>query len=98
MLTANATLAIFIMLGISSLAVFWARRARLPHTVFLVAIGLFLGLLTQLPIFEFFKEFQLTPELLFFLLLPTLIFESAYNINIPEMRLKRRRLCYVPFQ
>jgi CPA1 family monovalent cation:H+ antiporter len=85
MLTANATLAIFAMLGISSLAIFWAKRVRLPHTVFLVVIGLFLGLLAQIPAFSFFTEFSLTPELLFFLLLPTLIFESAYNINVRRM-------------
>lgn len=85
MLTANATLAIFAMLGISSLAIFWAKRVRLPHTVFLVVIGLFLGLLAQFPAFSFFTEFSLTPELLFFLLLPTLIFESAYNINVRRM-------------
>ncbi len=85
MLTANATLAVFLMLGISSLAVFGAKRAGLPHTVFLVIIGMMLGLLTQVPIFSFFQDFSLTPELLFYLLLPTLIFESAYNINIRRM-------------
>lgn len=85
MLTANATLAIFAMLGISSLAIFWAKRVKLPHTVFLVIIGLILGLVAQFPIFSFFTEFKLTPELLFYLLLPTLIFESAYNINIRRM-------------
>jgi len=82
MLTAESTLAVFTMLGISSLAIFWARRFKLPHTVFLVFIGLILGLLAKLPFFSFFNEFSFTPELLFFLLLPTLIFESAYNINI----------------
>lgn len=85
MLTANATLAIFAMLGISSLAIFWAKRVRLPHTVFLVIIGLILGLIAQFPAFHFFAEFSLTPELLFYLLLPTLIFESAYNINVRRM-------------
>lgn len=85
MLTANATLAIFTMLGISSLAIFWAKRVKLPHTVFLVVIGLILGLLAQIPAFGFFSEFTLTPELLFYLLLPTLIFESAYNINVRRM-------------
>lgn len=85
MLTANATLAIFTMLGISSLAVFWARRVRLPHTVFLVVIGLLLGVVASFPAFSFFNEFRLTPELLFYLLLPTLIFESAYNINARRM-------------
>lgn len=85
MLTANVTLAIFAMLGISSLAVFWAKRVRLPHTVFLVIIGLILGALSHIPTFEFFREFTLTPELLFYILLPTLIFESAYNINVRRM-------------
>ncbi len=85
MLTANATLAIFTMLGISSLAIFWAKRVRLPHTVFLVIIGVILGLLAHVPAFHFFSEFTLTPELLFYLLLPTLIFESAYNINVRRM-------------
>ncbi|MBY0537965.1 sodium:proton antiporter [Patescibacteria group bacterium] len=85
MLTANATLAIFSMLGISSLAIFWAKRFKLPHTVFLVIIGMGLGLLATIPSFHFFAEFKLTPELLFFLLLPTLIFESAYNINVRRL-------------
>lgn len=85
MLTANATLAIFAMLGISSLAIFWAKRVKLPHTVFLVVIGLILGFIAQFPIFSFFTEFTLTPELLFYLLLPTLIYESAYNINVRRM-------------
>ncbi len=85
MLTANTTLAIFTMLGISSLAIFLAKRVRLPHTVFLVIIGLMLGLLAQIPTFHFFSEFTLTPQLLFYLLLPTLIFESAYNINARKM-------------
>lgn len=85
MLTANATLAIFTMLGISSLAIFWAKRVKLPHTVFLVVIGLFIGILSQFPALHFFQEFHLTPELLFYLLLPTLIFESAYNINVRRM-------------
>ncbi len=86
MLTASSMLAVFSMLGISSLAVFWARRVRLPHTVFLVIIGLTLGILIQFfPSLSFFGELSLTPELLFFLLLPTLIFEAAYNINARRM-------------
>lgn len=81
MLTAHTVLAIFSMLGLSSLAIFWAKRVKLPHTVFLVLMGIGLGLLGTIPFFEFFHEFHLTPELLFFLLLPTLIFESAYSMN-----------------
>ncbi len=87
MLTAPATLAIFTMLGLSSFAVFWAKKVKLPHTVFLVVVGVVLGALAtnHVPGFGFFNEFTLTPELLFYLLLPTLIFESAYNINARRM-------------
>ncbi len=81
MLTAHTVLAIFSMLGLSSLAVFWAKKVKLPHTVFLVVMGMVLGILAYFPLFSFFKEFELTPELLFFILLPTLIFESAYNMS-----------------
>ncbi|USN88898.1 MAG: sodium:proton antiporter [Candidatus Nomurabacteria bacterium] len=85
MLTIGTTLAIFLMLGISSLALFWAKRLNIPHTVFLVFIGIGLGFLSLLDPFSFIEEFQLTPELLFYLLLPTLIFESAYNMNIRKL-------------
>ncbi len=73
------------MLGISSLAVFWAKRINLPHTVLLVVIGIGLGFLSSLSTFSFFGEFKLTPELLFYLFLPTLIFESAYHMNIRKL-------------
>ena len=33
------------------------------------------------PVFSFITSFELTPELLFFVFLPILIFESAYNMN-----------------
>ena len=85
MLTIGSTLAIFVILGISSLALFWAKKLNLPHTVLLVLIGIGLGLLSTIPAFGFLGEFNLTPELLFYLLLPTLIFESAYNINARRM-------------
>lgn len=85
MLTIDSTLAVFLMLGISSLAVFWARRLHMPHTVLLVIIGVCLGFLSFIPAFSFLLEFKLTPELLFYLLLPTLIFESAYQMNIRKL-------------
>lgn len=85
MLTLGTTLAIFLMLGISSLSLFWAKRLDLPHTVLLVFIGIGLGFLALVPHFSFLGEFHLTPELLFYLLLPTLIFESAYHMNARKL-------------
>lgn len=84
-MTIGSILAVFLILGISSLALFWAKRLKLPHTVLLVLIGIALGLLSHFQSFAFFGEFKLTPELLFYLLLPTLIFESAYNISVRRM-------------
>ncbi len=85
MLTIGTTLALFLMLGISSLALFLAKRLDVPHTVLLVIVGFGLGIMGRLPTFSFITEFQLTPELLFYIFLPTLIFESAYNINIRKL-------------
>lgn len=85
MLTIGSTLTIFIMLGVSSVALFLAKRLDIPHTVLLVLIGAGLGFLSVFPQFAFVREFELTPELLFYLLLPTLIFESAYQMDIRKL-------------
>ncbi|HEX4799169.1 MAG TPA: sodium:proton antiporter [Candidatus Paceibacterota bacterium] len=85
MLTTGSALALFSMLAISSISLFLAQRARIPHTVFLVAIGIIIAVLAKFPLLSFFNEFTLTPELLFFLFLPTLLFESAYNINMKHL-------------
>ena len=65
-------------LGINLLAL----KTRIPYTVLLVIAGSFLVPLSKIEAFSFISSFQLTPELLFFVFLPILIFESAYNINI----------------
>lgn len=72
-------------LAISSFAVFWAKSLRIPHTVLLVAIGVGIGLLSTLPQFSFLESFYLTPEVLFYIFLPILIFESAYNISARKL-------------
>lgn len=78
-------LAVFSLFAISGIAYFVAKRTKVPHTVLLVAIGVGLVLLSNLELFGFLKTFTLTPELLFYIFLPTLIFESAYNINIRSL-------------
>ncbi len=85
MLTAETALVLFLMLAISSVSVFIAQRLRVPHTVFLVGIGVLLAIVSMNPAFAFLNDLTLTPELLFFFFLPTLIFESAYNINIRHL-------------
>lgn len=74
---------LFLLLTISSGAFFLSKKIRVPYTVLLVAIGsLILVPLSRTHEFGFIDDFVLTPNLLFYIFLPILIFESAYNINI----------------
>lgn len=69
-----------------SLAVFLlSRKLRIPYTVLLVIAGSLLVPISKLEVFEFVGSFHLTPELLFFVFLPILIFESAYNMNVRNL-------------
>jgi CPA1 family monovalent cation:H+ antiporter len=69
---------LFIATGVFALA----RKTTIPYTVLLVLVGLILIPISKTSTFDFFQSFSLTPGLLFFVFLPTLIFESAYNMNI----------------
>lgn len=66
-----------------SLAVFIiSKKLSIPYTVLLVVSGSFLVPISHIEFFSFITSFQLTPELLFFVFLPILIFESAYNMSV----------------
>ncbi len=71
-----------ISLGINILSL----KTRIPYTVLLVIGGSFLVPLSDIEAFSFVTSFELTPELLFFVFLPILIFESAYNMNIRNIK------------
>jgi CPA1 family monovalent cation:H+ antiporter len=69
-----------------SLAVFLlARKLHVPYTVLLVLAGSALVPISKIEFFSYITSFHLTPELLFFVFLPILIFESAYNMNIRNL-------------
>lgn len=57
----------------------------IPYTVLLVIFGLLLIPLSHTGLFSFIDDFKLTPEILFFVFLPVLIFESAYNMNYRQL-------------
>lgn len=82
MLTAGSAFAFFTLLALASVVYYLARRFRLPYTVLLTLFGVLLVPLSTIEPFSFFRELSLTPELLFFIFLPTLLFETAYNMNI----------------
>jgi CPA1 family monovalent cation:H+ antiporter len=78
-------LSLFSLLLISLIVFILSKKLRTPYTVLLVVCGSLLVPLSETEFFSFITSFQLTPELLFFVFLPILVFESAYNINIRSM-------------
>lgn len=89
MLTITSVLALFTLLTVSSVVFFISKRIKIPYTVLLVVVGLLLVPLSNLPFISpyigFIDNLRLTPELLFYIFLPILIFESAFNMNIRRM-------------
>ncbi len=66
-----------------SLGVFiLSKKLHIPYTVLLVISGSLLVPISHIEFFSFVTSFELTPELLFFVFLPILIFESAYNMSV----------------
>jgi monovalent cation:H+ antiporter, CPA1 family len=75
------TLSVLFLLFVSSFAYIFSKKVNFPYTVLLVLVGLLLVPLSKFWLFGFIDDFQLTPDILFFVFLPILLFESAYNIN-----------------
>lgn len=71
-----------------------ADRFRLPFTVSLVLVGIALKELGEIgpAVFHSLSNIRVEPEVILFVFLPTLVFESAYNM---DSRLLRRNLAPV---
>jgi CPA1 family monovalent cation:H+ antiporter len=70
---------IIVLLFIASLVGIVARRFRVPYTLGLVVIGLLITLLPQVNV-------TIPPTLIFALLIPPIIFEGAFHLNINSLR------------
>jgi len=74
------------LLTVAMLAASLCRNLPIPYTVFLVIIGMLLSTLTgTIPALGVLHEFRLTPDLVFFIFLPALIFESALNLDARQL-------------
>ncbi|MGB0747489.1 MAG: cation:proton antiporter [Magnetospiraceae bacterium] len=65
-----------------------SRQIRVPFTVALVVVGLFLRLLSDSGV-EFLADMLpkgVSPEVILFVFLPTLVFESALNLDLQQLR------------
>ncbi len=78
----------FAMLFIAALALIFSRMIKLPFTIMLVLIGVIIaGTAPYGP--EWYQRiagFQVSPDIILFVFLPTLIFESAYSLDARQLR------------
>ena len=76
-----------LILAASLTAMLGARLPKLPFTIGLVLVGALISALApHLPVLGLLVDFQLTPELVLFVFLPTLIFESANNLDARQLQ------------
>jgi CPA1 family monovalent cation:H+ antiporter len=74
------------LLTVAMLAAGLCRNLPIPYTVFLVILGLIFGLAARRwHELEFLLEFQLTQDIVLFIFLPALIFESAINLDARQL-------------
>ncbi len=75
-----------VLLGIAMLVTGLCRNLPVPFTVILVLIGMLLGNLSQAFHFmESLQGFSLSPEIMLFIFLPALIFESGFALDARQM-------------
>lgn len=75
-------IALLCLLLIACLAAIALKRLRFPFTVGLVMIGLVVGWLEQhIPALAILQQITLSHELILFLFIPPLVFESALNMD-----------------
>ena len=68
------------LLIIAAAVAMFTKYIRLPYTIALVVVGIAMGALDLLP------QMLLTPELVFHIFLPILLFEAAFNIDLLDLK------------
>lgn len=84
---ADLVTGIVLLLLIAALTTMASKRFdKLPLTIALVLVGIIIAALGEfVPAFSILSEFTLTPELVLFVFIPTLIFESAFNLDARQV-------------
>ncbi len=83
---------LFVLLIVASVVALAARRLRVPYTVALVVVGLGLGTLPAEITWIDLDAVRLTPELLFNVFLPVLLFEAAFHLSWTKFRANLRAI------
>lgn len=79
------TSSFIVLLVASSGFAYLAKLWKIPATVALVTLGMLLALLAKFQAFSFLDDFELSSDILFYVFLPILLFESAYEIRYKEL-------------
>ncbi|NNL99557.1 MAG: hypothetical protein HKO62_02320, partial [Gammaproteobacteria bacterium] len=83
---ADTILLMMALLAIAMVALALARNLPIPYTVFLVLIGMLLHYgAVRVDALAPLADVGLTPDLVFFVFLPALIFESALNLDARQL-------------
>jgi CPA1 family monovalent cation:H+ antiporter len=70
------------LIFVAALSAIAARKARFPYTIGLLIVGTLIGYLSsRVDMLAPMREIQLTPDIILFLILPTLLFEASINID-----------------
>ncbi|MCB9809622.1 cation:proton antiporter [Candidatus Peribacteria bacterium] len=79
------TLSFLLLLGIACIVQLFMQKIRQPASLGLLLTGIILSLLHTTPIGQYFV-LEFSPELLLYIFLPTLIFESASSLKLRTLR------------
>ncbi len=77
------------LLGVTTLLAVIARRVRISYPILLVITGLFIGWIPGLP------PVVLSPEVVFLVFLPPLLYASAWQIDNVELKLYSRSVSFL---
>jgi NhaP-type Na+/H+ or K+/H+ antiporter len=76
---------IIIVIGLIFVASIFAivvRKAHVPYTIGLLVVGILIGYFSsRVDVLAPMRDVQLTPDIILFLILPTLLFEASINID-----------------
>jgi Na+:H+ antiporter len=82
----EAVFVLVVLLGIAMLVNGLCRKLPIPFTVILVVIGALLSNLAEhWPLLQPLKDFELSPEVMLFIFLPALIFESGFALDARQL-------------
>ena len=75
-------LIVIALIFIASISAIIVKKAKFPYTIGLLLVGILIGYLaTRIEWLAPMREIQLTPDIILFLILPTLLFEASINID-----------------